>query len=380
MAHFDSEVTPQDRMAMAIQQLSNDMQQNNLITQQIARDQVQQNQTIQQIAHDQIQQNNYTQQTANGLNFLREKIDQGQQRPPLHVPPPQPLPHQPPPPNSPPPPPPLDLNLPTPAPYSGTPSDLRSFQLRLCEFLSGSPARYRDDFSKILYSAAILTGPARKWYEGLLDPATHHLPPSYTFEGFLLEMADFFGGSVNIINLERDLRNLRQTGSVSEFAITFQNITNCFHPRWADHPLIFEFSGKLKEGIRYELTGRGALPLTFQAYVAAAVLVELNLANQQSSRGSSQPPAALRQPFTPKTTAPANQPRLQQSQPPNHDPNRMDIDGTGRARGPLSQEERMRRFDAGLCAYCGKPGHVSASCPNRGGYQARGTFQIPNGF
>ena len=153
MAHFDSEVTPQDRMAMAIQQLSNDMQQNNLITQQIARDQVQQNQTIQQIAHDQIQQNNYTQQTANGLNFLREKIDQGQQRPPLHVPPPQPLPHQPPPPNSPPPPPPLDLNLPTPAPYSGTPSDLQSFQLRLCEFLSGSPARYREDFSKILYSA-----------------------------------------------------------------------------------------------------------------------------------------------------------------------------------------------------------------------------------
>ena len=212
-----------------------------------------------------------------------------------------------------------------------------------------------------------------------MDPTTNRIPPSYTFDSFLLEMINFFGGGVNILILERDLRNLRQTGSVSEFAINFQNITNCFYPRWPDHPLIFEFSGKLKEVVRYELMGRGSPPLTFQAYVAAAILVETNLAAQQTSRGGSQPPAIPRQPFNPKTPPPANQPRLQSHQPPSHDPNRMDIDGTGRARGPLNPEERKRRYDAGLCAYCGKPGHVAASCPNRG-YQARGTFQIPGGL
>ena len=57
----------------------------------------------------------------------------------------------------------------------------------------------------------------------------------------------------------------------------------------------------------------------------------------------------------------------------------MDIDGTRGARAPLSQEERRHRYDAGLCAYCGKPGHVSMTCPNRY-QQARGTFQIPPGF
>ena len=33
---------------------------------------------------------------------------------------------------------------------------------------------------------------------------------------------------------------------------------------------------KLKEVVRYELTGRGALPNTFQTYVAAAIAVESN--------------------------------------------------------------------------------------------------------
>ena len=56
----------------------------------------------------------------------------------------------------------------------------------------------------------------------------------------------------------------------------------------------------------------------------------------------------------------------------------MDIDGTGRARGPLTLEERKRWYDEGLCVYCGKAGHVSPACPNR--YQARGTFHVLDGF
>ena len=89
-------------------------------------------------------------------------------------------------------------------------------------------------------------------------------------------MRNFFGGGVNTLTLERDLDNLRQTGSVSNYAIQFQNITNCFHPRWPDHPLIFQFSFRLNSLVRTELIGRGSPPLTFQAYIAAAVLVEMN--------------------------------------------------------------------------------------------------------
>ena len=72
-----------------------------------------------------------------------------------------------------------------------------------------------------------------------MNPSTNRLPLNYTLDSFLLEMRDFFGGGVNTLTLERDLANLRQTGSVSDYAIKFQNITNCSHPRW---PNILVFS------------------------------------------------------------------------------------------------------------------------------------------
>ena len=178
--------------------------------------------------------------------------------------------------------------------------------------------------------------------------------------------------------LERSLITLRQTGTVSELAIQFQSITNAFSPRWPDHPLIFQFAQKLKEVVRFELTGRGTPPSTFQAYIAAAISVEQNQAAAHSSRGSGHnppPPRPQFQPYikaTPTYPPPPRQPHTPSSPTP------MDIDATRGFRGALTQEERRRQFDAGLCAYCGKSGHAIATCPNR--YQARGTFQLPPGF
>ena len=188
---------------------------------------------IQQLANGANIQSHSNEQMVIDMNNIRDQLQQ--QLSDNHAenfpfPPIQPIPYSSPP---------LDLQLPTPTPFSGDPSELRSFQLRLCEFFSGSPARFHDDYSRILYSGSSLTGTARKWYEGLMDPSTNRLPLTYTFDSFLFEMLNFFGGGVNILTLERDLDNMRQTGSVSDYAIKFQNITNCFHPRWPDHPLIF---------------------------------------------------------------------------------------------------------------------------------------------
>ena len=102
------------------------------------------------------------------------------------------------------------------------------------------------------------------------------VPTSYTFDTFLLELEDFFGGAITLQSRERSLTVLRQTGTVSELAIAFQTITNTFRPRWSDHPLMYVFSQKLKEVVRFELTAHGALPFTFQAFMSAAISVELN--------------------------------------------------------------------------------------------------------
>ena len=45
----------------------------------------------------------------------------------------------------------------------------------------------------------------------------------------------------------------------------------------------------------------------------------------------------------------------------------------------LSLEERRRRFQAGLCAYCGQAGHTLATCPNHRHMQARAAH-MPTGL
>ena len=54
----------------------------------------------------------------------------------------------------------------------------------------------------------------------------------------------------------------------------------------------------------------------------------------------------------------------------------MDMDGTRGYKGALTMEERRRRSDAGLCAYCGQTGHTLATCALAShSRQARGTYQ-----
>ena len=96
-----------------------------------------------------------------------------------------------------------------------------------------------------------------------MDPGTFRLPPHYTLASFLQALEDFFGGGVTLDSRERSLTILRQTGTVAELAIAFQNITNTFTPRWLDQPLIYLFSQKLKEPIRFQLTAQGSLSTIF---------------------------------------------------------------------------------------------------------------------
>lgn len=265
-----------------------------------------------------------------------------------------------------------NLKLPQPPPFSGLATELPEFKMKLSQFLRGSPHTYSTSESQLLYAGSLLTGSASQWYRAHVDSTTFLLPSSYTLDRFFQELEDFFGGAVTLQTRERALKALRQTGSVSDLAIAFQNITHTFSPLWPDHPLIFIFSDKLREGIRFELTARGSIPTTFQAYLTAAISVEQNQAAAALSRtpSSSQPPP--RPPFVPKSLPLASpQPAPSPSQP-----TPMDLDGSRGPRGSLTDDERRRRSDAGLCAYCGRPGHDLATCQAAArGRQIRGTYQ-----
>ena len=182
-----------------------------------------------------------------------------------------------------PPPPPIvptrpNLNLPQPPYFSSNPLELTTFKIKLTQYLRGNFNTFYDDGSQLLYAGSLLSGPAQQWYETIVDTVTTALPPHYTLDLFLSELTAFFGGGVTMASREHSLDNLRQTGTVSDLAITFQNIINTYVPRWNDSASIYIFSRKLKEAIRFELAARGNVPTSFQAYIAEAISVEHNLA------------------------------------------------------------------------------------------------------
>ena len=277
-----------------------------------------------------------------------------------------------------------DLHIPPPTPFNGAATTLPDFKIKLHNFFSGSPGLYDTASKQLLYAGNLMAGPVAVWYNSQVDPSTLHLPPSWDLSTFLAALEAFFGGGVTTHSRERDFRNLRQTSSVSDLAIAFQNITNMFPEVWPNHALIFFFSDKLNSPIRYELIARGNIPTTFQAYVAAAISIEHNQAAAHQQK-----PHPPRPPFSPPPhqTAPhphqtpfPPQPPAQRQLPPSPFPNQhvpMDLDGTRGPRGPLSLDERRRRFQAGLCAYCGQAGHTLATCPNHRHVQARATHLAP---
>ena len=129
-----------------------------------------------------------------------------------------------------------------------------------------------------MYAGSLLQGPAQQWLETLMDPVTVNLPDHYTLDLFLAELTSFFGGAATIASRENDLDDLRKTGTVVQFAVAFQTIINTFQPRWTDCAAIYVSSRKIKEQIRYLVAGKGDVPTDFQAYIAAAVAMETNLA------------------------------------------------------------------------------------------------------
>ena len=171
--------------------------------------------------------NKVLQDDKNRISYLEQNVqylvNQIQQLQSLTSQPPPPQ-HQPPRPN---------LNLPQPPPFSGIPSELPLFKLKLLHFLVGNQSTYHDPETQLLSAGSLLTGSTGQWYQALVDPITLLLPPTYDLPRFFLELGDFFGGGITLQSREHSLDIVRQTGTVSELAIAFQNITHTFSPRWA---------------------------------------------------------------------------------------------------------------------------------------------------
>ena len=128
-------------------------------------------------------------------------------------------------------PPPPDLPTPEPIPFLGDPTNFARFKLKLIHFFYDHQTSFPTPFTRVMFTLTKLKRAADKWLLNHVHPDTNLLPANWDFMEVLSELQLFFGGAATLQSRERDLRTLRQTGSVSNLAIDFQTITQSFNPR-----------------------------------------------------------------------------------------------------------------------------------------------------
>ena len=122
-----------------------------------------------------------------------------------------------------------DLVPSDPPTFNGTSKDVATFYHRVRSMLRLAPKRFHNPVQTVHYVATLLTGPAFDWFSNYLDD-NGDLPDGFGAIQLLKDLQDCFGEGDTRLTKERHLRELRQTGSVSDFTVRFRAIVKTFPP------------------------------------------------------------------------------------------------------------------------------------------------------
>ena len=229
--------------------------------------------------------------------------------------------------------------LPAPQRYNGNPGGCRGFLTQCDLAFELQPSMYPSDRSRIAYLITLMTDKALAWATAIWGQQGA-ICSNYT--NFHEEMLRVFDRSAVGQEAAKRLLKLRQElGSAADYAITFRTLAA--DSGWNEPALISAFydglSDVLKDGLATVET-----PNDLETLASLAI----HLDNRLRERHRTQP----------HTRRSADVPAPSWS-PASSDPEPMLIGGTR-----LSQAEKDRRRREGLCYYCGKAGHLRASCPD----------------
>jgi hypothetical protein len=272
-------------------------------------------------------------------------------------------------------------------PKINDPEEFRGDRLQLQNFISqcqlkfaGEPSKFTNEKIKILFAGGRLRGEAYSWFQPLLTASQTSTPKEFTsFTTFCDALTTIYGDPNLEITSERELRQLRQTTSVSAYIAEFSRIRQYVSHNEA--ALRDQFYYGLRDNVKDKLAN-SPRPTTLVELMSAATAHDSRIherllerkANQpfapalsrNSSTNSNVPPTPSR---TPTPSAPVVRPAPRAI--PNPQVPATSTDGTtpmlidsGRfGSRAISAAERERRRAENLCFYCGQPGHTLYTCP-----------------
>lgn|SRR5215471_5569520 len=244
-----------------------------------------------------------------------------------------------------------DPKIPAPPEFSGKVSDFRNFIAHCTLMFIMCPNTYRTDQQKVLFVISLLRGTAFSWAREIPEQDNHPLRNDYP--AFKQALSNLYMDRNLRSTSEAKLSQLRQTKSAAAYAVDFQSLSDPLDLN--DSAKCLLFYDKLKPEVKDAIATVGRAP-TFAALVDQAVSIdqrkhqrslEEKRPSTSSSPSHSRPPT--RSPSTSTATNTASPSSSSSSKP----------------HGPLSDAEKTRRKQKGLCMYCADPDHVWANCPRR---------------
>ncbi|KAL0180477.1 hypothetical protein M9458_022883 [Cirrhinus mrigala] len=218
--------------------------------------------------------------------------------------------------------------------FDGSPAKCKGFLLQCSLFVTQQPALYPTEDSRIAFVCSLLTGKALDWATAVWDLNRPSFP---TFKEFLRRFKEVFDYPEGGEGAGEQILTLRQgRNTAAEFALTFRTLAA--QTGWPDEPLKLHFRKGLSHELQAELACRDE-GRSLDELINLAIRID-NLVRSRRT-GKNLPPSVPPASATPE-------------------PEAMQI-----AHTRLTTEERERRHLLNLCLYCGKPGHVKASCPSR---------------
>ena len=158
--------------------------------------------------------------------------------------------------------PPKLLKVGTPKRYNGSQGGLELFFSQLELYYGFNTAQFPTEQEKVLFAASYLDGPTFAWFNVYLrdfldnkeDPSSMETTTRQIigrFSTFKTQMKKTFGVIDEEQDAERKLQALRQTGSASDFAAKFQQLS--VRTQWGDSALTALFYQALKERVKDDI-------------------------------------------------------------------------------------------------------------------------------
>lgn len=246
--------------------------------------------------------------------------------------------------------------------FNGNKKEIREFITSVNNYINLKRETYNEDYKKVGFIGSLLTGQARSWYRILVETSDQCLEK---YDTFLTNFKHMFMDPNQKQNAQRIIRTFKQE---KQSALTYGTkfVEYAIDAGFDNEAKISAFYNGLNNDIKDALALIPEVPEDFSEFANLAIKVDNRLFERKLDRNSS--PSNTGNQYSGNSRRNNNHFKSNNNHHNNTNNNNgvqpMDIDITKKFK-PLTNEEKERRRKNNLCLYCGNPGHVATTCPNK---------------